>query len=92
MTRYELELAQSLYRTWGEALQHADHVDPRRLGPKRLRSPFRSELVIYLDTIARNAASAFRTLTGKLPSEVDFEDLHTEEPAFWTRARTYGLR
>lgn len=92
MTRYELELAQWLYGITVDALENADRLDPSRRGPQRMKDPVRATLLIRFMHIAREAQAAFQDLTGKLPSKVDLSELHTEEPALWTRARTTGLR
>ena len=92
MNRYELELAQWLQGMAADALENADRLDPTRRGAQRLKNPVRATLLIRLEHIAREAGAAFRDLTGKLPHEVELSELHTEEPALWTRARTHGLR
>jgi len=92
MNRYELELAQWLHSITADALENADRLDPSRRGLRRIKDPVRASLLIRFEHIAREAGAAFHDLAGKLPHEVELSELHTEEPASWTRARTVGLK
>jgi hypothetical protein len=77
LTKDELGIAQHLLRVYTRSNDLADQVDPLWRRNDRLAN--------HLDSMRREAHTAFFMLVGRLPHKVMMAELNTENPAAWTK-------